>query len=212
MIKVNLLNSYTGGTSVVSPSGTVAPSRTEDMGGGSVYKAPRASSSAQVEAGLKIVGIFIPLILLIGYETYNTDQLKSEEAKVAAELTAAQSRIQSLKPQVEAVKQFQDNKAQLESKINVIRTISRERLKNVKALDALQNIMPPKCWLTELKIKGTMVSLKGLAIEDVDVSQLMAGLEESVYFAQVNLKGVESQRDKEGVLKKFDIEVFLENM
>lgn len=212
MIKVNLLNSYTGGTAIVSPSGTVVPSRTEDMSGGSVYKAPRAAASTQVEAVMKIIGVFIPLVLLIGYETYNTDQLKADEAKVAAELAAAQARVETLKPQVEAVKQFQENKAQLESKINVIRTISRERLKNVKALDALQNIMPAKCWLTELKVRGSMVSMKGLAIEDVDVSQLMAGLEESVYFANVSLKGVESSRDKDGVLKKFEIDVFLENL
>jgi Tfp pilus assembly protein PilN len=209
VIKVNLLNSYTGGTAIVSPTGTVAPAHTTGMMSGS-YSAGNAR--AQAEAILKIVAVFIPLTLVIGYEMYNTDQLRARAAQVSAELSTAKAKIETLKPQVEAVKTFQANKAQLESKINVIRGISKERLRNVKALDALQSIVPAKCWFTQLKLTDNLVSMKGMAIEDVDVSQLMAGLEESVYFANVVLKGVESERTKDGVFKKFEIDVGLENM
>ncbi|MEQ1877420.1 MAG: PilN domain-containing protein, partial [Bdellovibrionia bacterium] len=179
-----------------------------DVGGG----ASRVSPKDQGEALLKIVMLFVPMIFVISYEYYNTGELQRKNAQVSAELAAAKSKIETLKPQVEAVKKFQENKKELESKIGVIRTISKERLKNVKALDALQALMPPKAWLQELSIKENLVVLKGMAVEDIDVSQLMAGLEESVYFAGVNLKSVESKRDKDGVLKTFNIEVFLENM
>jgi Tfp pilus assembly protein PilN len=206
VIKVNLLQSYAGPTSV-SPTGTVVPGQTgQPIGGSSI------SGKDQAEAALKVGMLFVPLILLISFEFYNTGELQRKEAQINAELAAAKSKTDTLKPQVEAVKKFQENKKELEVKINAIRTISKERLKNVKALDALQAIMPPKAWLTELTIKDTLVTLKGLAVEDVDVSQLMAGLEESVYFANVTLKSVESERTKEGVTKKYFIEVFLENM
>lgn len=207
MIRVNLLQSYTG-TTKVSPTGTVIPGESAASGGGGL----RSSSQEQAEAIGKIVLLFVPLVLVVSFEFYNTGELQRKETLVSAELATARAKIETLKPQVEAVKRFQENKQELESKIGAIRTISKERLKNVKALDNLQAIIPPKVWLTELTIKGTLVTMKGAAIEDIDVSQFMASLDESVFFSNVVLKSVESDRTKTGVLKKFTIEVQLENI
>jgi type IV pilus assembly protein PilN len=207
VIKVNLLNGFTGGTTVQSPTGTVAAVGTS-MGSSGTSLGP----GAPAEVLVRLVVVVIPLLLIIGLDYYFAEQRNREAARVLAELTEAQGRLETLKPQVEAVKKFQENKKQLQDKIDVIRRISKERLKNVKALDALHSIVPAKAWLTKLTIKDNRCALEGEAIEDIDVSQLMQGLEESVFFASVLLKGVESVKSKGGVVKKFAIEVNMENM
>jgi Tfp pilus assembly protein PilN len=205
VIRINLLNNYS--SSSVSPTGTVAPTP-----GAETAIAQFRDAGFTPDLLVKIVMALVPFLLVMSYDYYAANMRQSALAAANAELTDARQKLESLKPQVEAVQKFQENKKKLQSKIDVIRSISRERLKNVKALDALQTIIPPKVWLRKLVISDNRISFDGNAVEDIDVSSFMQGLEESVFFANVTLKIVESEKTKEGVTKKFSIEANLENM
>jgi Tfp pilus assembly protein PilN len=204
MIRVNLLKNFSGAT--VSPTGTIAPSAT------SIETFEVRGDGFTPDLLVKCALLVVPLILIISFDYYEINQRQYTLATATSELAQAKQKLESLKPQVEAVTKFKENKKQLQTKIDVIRNISKERLKNVKALDALQSIIPAKVWLNKLTLKDNHVTMDGSAIEDSDVATFMQGLEESVFFAGVILKSVESEKSKEGVYKKFSLEMNLENM
>ncbi len=202
MIRINLLGTAPG------------PADTPIEGGGMIPAVfpSQAKAIMTPDILLKLAVTILPLLGIIGYDYYADGQRQRALAVASAELQEAKVKLASLKPQVDAVMKFQENKKQLQAKIDIIRALSKERVKNVKALDALQNIIPVKTWLTRIEIKESRVVMEGLATEDVEISNFMQGLEESVFFAKVILKGVTSDRSKEGVNKKFSIETSLENM
>ena len=90
--------------------------------------------------------------------------------------------------------------------------MSKERLKNVKSLDALQGIIPSKAWLTEAKILENKIEISGMATDDLVISDFMQDLTKSIYFTHVVLESSEEVKRDEGVVKQFKIKCNLENL
>ena len=100
-------------------------------------------------------------------------------------------------------------KKKIDSRIDTIKEISKERLSNAKALDALHDIVPPQAWLKNLSIENGKVKIVGEATEDLVVSQLLRNLDESIYFKDVKLLSSTEVRKAGGSYKAFSIDCTL---
>ncbi len=107
---------------------------------------------------------------------------------------------------------FKKEKERVQVQIDTIKSLSKERLKNVKALETIQNLIPEKAWLTLLKIDENRAVFEGNAVDDKIVADFMAALEDNIYFANVRLIKSADQQSKDGTVKGFVIECGMEGI
>lgn len=160
---------------------------------------------------VKIGIAFIPLVLTLFYEAYEVGQKKESLEKLSQKVTAVKGQTSGLGKEIDAVKRFQEEKSKLDQQVDTIRKLSRERLQNVKAMSALQDIIPLKAWITDLRLEREKVSLNGFAIDGIVVSEFVKSLDESIYFKEVTFTIAEATTS-EGNVKSFSIKCSLENM
>jgi len=210
MIKINLLGS--GGGSGGGGGATTYQTRSSVFSNMTQTLMSPAQGTGTGDVILKLIVAIGPLIACIGAEQWMVGNKQQELTRIQNELASKQAEIEAKKKDVEQVKRFKADKAQLELRMNTIRDLSKARLKNVKALDAIQNVIPTRAWMTSLKVQDNKVDIKGRAMEDSDVSAFMKGLEENIYFSQVQLINSQSVTTENGVLKEFSIATSLENL
>ncbi|MEC9282275.1 MAG: PilN domain-containing protein [Bdellovibrionota bacterium] len=198
MIEINLLKGFSA----------------EGLGGGeSTLSATFATSQKVVydekDLLLKLVILIIPSLMLYGYEFYDegvgAEALKLKQRQVE-KLT---QELAGFGKQVAEVRKIKEEKNRLTSRIDTIKEISKERLSNAKALDALHDIVPSQAWLKSLTIESGKVSIIGEATEDLVVSQLLRNLDESIYFNDVKLLSSTEVRKSGGSYKAFKIDCVL---
>lgn len=163
---------------------------------------------------IKVALVMMPLVLAFGFRQYKTSVLEKELADLQTDFTTVQSELKKLDPIVKEIEKFQEEKRRLDAQLEVIKRLSKERLKSVKSLEAIQNIIPQRAWLYTLKFtdKNT-VELEGYATDDLIISEFMASLESSIFFSNVNLEeSVEDNKKDSGVVKKYKIICYLENV
>lgn len=168
--------------------------------------------SGNSDVVIKFIILFLPAFISIGGLSYVESTKKAELSVIHTLIAQKGQEVQRLGPEIEAVANFKKEKVRLQVQIDTIKTLSRERLRNVKALEALQSLIPEKAWLTLLKINENKVEFEGRSVDDKDVADFMAGLEENIYFSGVRLIRTGEQQTKEGVVKEFAVESLMEGL
>lgn len=201
MIRINILRNR-GGTSALKTSVTSMTGITF-VGDGSGSGGYTDEKSVMIK---KIVMALIFPVLIIGYDQYVKSEKKSVLTKLQTEKNTLNAKLQSFGPKAESVKKFQQEKEKLEKRIDVIKSISKERLKVVKAMDSLHRNVPQQAWLTELTVRENYaVKILGFALDDFIVSNLIQNLDESIFFENVKLVSSQESSAAEGKLRKFEV-------
>jgi type IV pilus assembly protein PilN len=94
------------------------------------------------------------------------------------------------------VKSIRTEQQQLQDKLDILDKLKQGRTGPVRMLDELTSIIPKRLWLTKMEEKDGKVAFLGGATSVEDVSQFMAALKTSKYFANVELKRTEGKADK----------------
>lgn len=161
---------------------------------------------------LRMIVLIFPVLLTFSYDRYVKFVSEEDIKRLTAEYTALQEKLKIQEVAVKEVEKFQEEKRKLDSELQIIKNLSTERLKNVKALDALQGIIPIKAWLKDLKIVDKRLEMSGFAMDEFVISEFMQGLGSSIYFSNITLGASEEDKRKEGSVKKFIIKCKLENL
>ena len=201
MIKINLLKNR--GEQTKRSSGTQINYETsidsvgQEGGGG--------SGGATKDTVVKIVVLLIWLAGLMAYESYNIGELDSKIAEKNSEKNKLAADIQMKKPIADKARDLQAQLEDLEARIKSIKDLSRIRLREIKAIDFVQNIIPERVWLSSLAINSDKVDFSGGAMSDENLNRFMEALESKSNFKNVILLKAVEQKSKEGTIKVFDI-------
>ena len=189
MIKVNLLRNV-GTTQVggITSAGEVVPSNV----GRQIFT--------------KVFCMLLFPIALIGYEKFNISVLNSEyaqnEAKIK-EVEKARSKYGDVGPKVE---RYTKERKHVDEQLAVVRKLARTRLRDVKALDALQSLVPEQTWFQKVSIDENNVKLYGYTMSEDGISILIRALENSPFFSQVEPKSTSQENLAAGPAKKFEMD------
>jgi Tfp pilus assembly protein PilN len=199
MIKVNLLRD------IANPDA------------GQVYESNYLASEStgdinNFDIGVKITLFVVPLLLMFGYRQFLVSRAEAQHVKLLREHAEADTKLKGYDAALRDIERFEEEKKRLNSELDVIKALSKERLKIVKSLDAMQTIIPNSAWLSSLKIKSDKVEIEGYAVNDVVVSEFMQLLSSSIYFSHVILSDSAEASTPEGAVKKFSIKCSLEKI
>lgn len=209
MIRVNLLRDVAGGG---AGGGTMATSGVGMDQTATMQSEAAGAAGSNFDIFVKIIAVVIPIVLTVSYRNYQIGLKKGQVDSLQTQLNSLQDKLKSYEPGLKDIEKFQEEKRKLDNQLDVIKHLSKERLKNVKSLDALQGIIPNKAWLKSLQIEEDKVSMEGIATDDLVISDFMKDLEASIYFTAVTLEGSEEVRTDQGSQKAFKIRCKLQNL
>lgn len=193
MIRVNLLKSA-GATSSVSSSGSSSSSS----------EAP--SAQTQKEAGLRLAVILGAVALLYLYNMFIVGAQKERLDAINQEVAGIEAQKTALGPTTPLVEKYNAEKKTIESQLEVLRALARNRLREVKALDAIQSLMSEKTWLRELKTESGNLTMSGYSLTDDGITDLIRSLDTSVFFSDLIVKSTSEERLDQTTVKRFDVE------
>jgi type IV pilus assembly protein PilN len=133
--------------------------------------------------------------------------LIKDSKQVDDDLAAAQQETTRLHSLILQVQQFEQRKAQLQQRVQLIEQLRKGQTEPVHMLDQVSRALPPMLWLTELKQTGNDVVIDGRCMVLTSLSDFVSNLEASGYFKR-SIEIVNSQAEGStaaGNLIKFSI-------
>jgi Tfp pilus assembly protein PilN len=158
---------------------------------------PKAARQAvPLESTVQVASLAAALLVAFGALYYQWHSMNAEATEVRAHIqkqTGEKNRLEQLKAQVDG---FERQKAVLQTRINIIEELQRNRTGGQELLDALANTVTRSdtLWLTSLERKGNELTILGSAGSINAVANFITQMKHSGYFANVEIK--QSQQDE----------------
>jgi type IV pilus assembly protein PilN len=144
--------------------------------------------------------ILVLAVLGVGWRYW---ALGRESARLTADTAKAQKETASLKSILEQVQDFEEQKAQLQQRVELIEQLRKEQTGPVHMLDEISRSLPPMLWLTQIKQtpNSNDVLIDGRSNTLTSISDFVASLEASGYF-QKSIEIVSTTSDTSPVAEK----------
>lgn len=158
---------------------------------------------------IKVLVMSLGVVALLIYENLNIDALTSQRNVYVAQNSQLTQELQKIEANAGQLEQLKKENEKLQEKLKILTGLSKSRLRELKALDNLQNFIPEGVWLETLDYDGEKVLLKGFATNDRDLNAFVDSLEQSTYFIDVILSKAIEQKKDSGAVKQFEINTAL---
>jgi type IV pilus assembly protein PilN len=139
-----------------------------------------------VAAGLLYIGI---MALILTSRSKNLDE----------EIARAQEEVARLRSIIEEVKGYEDKKASLEAKIQLINNLKTNQKGPVRLMDEVSRALPDLVWLSDLTVSGDQVSLKGRTLSPNAVATYLENLKKSPFFAEPVFRNLGREGGLQGI-------------
>jgi type IV pilus assembly protein PilN len=126
-------------------------------------------------------------------------------------VNSLQAQLQQFKPQEEQVAAFKAKRAEIQQKLEVIERLERSRSGPVHVMDELATHIPERVWITDLRADNGRIDLTGMSLDNELVALFLTELNDSPYFAAVELEKTELKEIDKLKLNTFEISARLES-
>jgi type IV pilus assembly protein PilN len=148
-------------------------------------------------AGLVAVGLGI-----FFFDSRLNQELETEQATA----DRLQREIAEYRSREKQVADFKRRKAEVETKLDVIRGLEVARSGPVRILDELAKETPERLWLTHFALSNGVLEMRGSSLDNVVVADFLRALGRSEFFENVNLIKTERGSPINGVrLVQFEL-------
>ncbi len=137
------------------------------------------TGAAAVLAALVVVYVHLHIGRLMDYQESRNRFLKD--------------RIAELDRQIREIRDLESTKRKLLARMNVIQALQRSRPQIVHVFDELVRTVPDGVYLTAAELRGTVLTLRGVAQSNARVSDYMRRLDASDWFRDPRLEVIQAQ-------------------
>lgn len=166
-------------------------------------KAQRRSSPGSFKAGewlAPVAAVVAAMLVMLGTALSQNASVTSLERSIAD--IDAQSR--ALAPQIERVNRLAQERAELDLRLGIISRLEKGRTSSVRMMDELARCVPDHLWLVSSEqSNGTQLSIEGVTLSNLVVSDFMSRLERSPMFGGVELNVAERGKVQDHSVVKF---------
>lgn len=154
----------------------------------------------------KLAAILLFPLGLIIYEKINVSEIEGHIAVVTAKLESLRTERQGFGDAGPRIEKYNKEKQRIDKELETVRELARNRLRELKALDAIQTLIPEKTWAKSIVFSGNSIRFDGYSSAEEGPTQMMRALESNVFFSKVEPKETTSEQTPNGVIKKFRID------
>jgi len=136
----------------------------------------------------------LPLLatcLIIGLIWWSTS---TEYTQVLEDIASVQKKIEKSKLKMKDIENYKSQKEMLAKKMNIIKTLEKNKSGPVRMIDEIATCLPGNLWLTDFEQKGGTLTLKGNALDNISISKYMVKLENSPNFSNVDLLEIKTNK------------------
>lgn len=187
MIRVNLLKAA-GATANVSAGSLGVP------------------IEVQKQAVVRLGAILAAIAVLYIYNIFVVSAQRDRLTAINAQTANIDAQKVALGPTTPIVEKYNAEKKIIEGQLNVLRVLAKNRLREVKALDAIQSLVSDKTWLRDLATENGVLKMTGYSLTDDGITDLIRSLDSSVFFSELIVKSTTEEKIENTVVKKFDVE------
>jgi type IV pilus assembly protein PilN len=129
----------------------------------------------------------LPLLatcLIIGFLWLS---INAETNQVSQDIVTVQEKIKQSTLKMKDIENFKAQKETLSKKMDVIKTLQKNKSGPVRMLDDIATCLPGNVWLTKIDQKETGVLLEGIGLDNLSISRYMVQLEGSSSLSDVTL-------------------------
>lgn len=203
MIKVNLLTQSAGVSGATSVT-TMATANDEQQDA-------TISPEVRKQAFSKLIVTVLPVLGMYAYsEFYRLPELRGTLGSLSAqasELEAFNSKNQEL---TDEITKINEDKANIQARIKTVQKISKHRFDEVKMIEALQQMIVERVFLSNITYKQGKVTLSGYGETVKDVIDFQDQLQKSVLLRDVVLVQQRDETLNDQTVKQFEINFRLE--
>lgn len=168
---------------------------------------PRDEMPAQSRFSLPNVGNFAPLVLVVvaalgigAVYVHQTNQIKALNEIIVEE----EAETRRLAPEIAKIKRLNQQRKDLNDRLDVITRLDGDRYFRVHLLDELNRAMPDHIWLTRFEdIGGDRYAVEGVTFSNFLVSDFLQNVTNSPYFSGVDLLVAEKGKIEDVKVVKF---------
>jgi type IV pilus assembly protein PilN len=164
-----------------------------------VARAPLISMGAAGLNNYILIGLLALGAAFVGFQYW---RLSATLSGINRELQENQREYERLKPIIAEVEAFKKKNAELKHKIDVIEQLKTNQFGPVRIMDEVSKALPDLLWLTGMDLEGSNLNLRGQALDENAVANLIANLAASPFFSEPTLRIM--QQDERGV-RSFDL-------
>ena len=143
-------------------------------------KAPVLPTGAKLN-NLILIGAVALGLIYIGVMALT---LTTRRRHLDEEIGKAREEVARLKSIIDEVKGYEDKKASLEAKIQLINNLKTNQKGPVRLMDEISKALPDLVWLTELTVSGGQITMKGKTLSPNAVATYLENLKKSPFFAE----------------------------
>ena len=125
-------------------------------------------------AALVCVALQLTVVASISSERDKVSQAQAERARLAETL--------------KKIDAFRAEEKAIGRKLAIIEDLERSQVGPVRLMDEIAALMPERMWLTRMTMKGSLLKLEGMSLDNEIIAAFMTGLEESPLIKRVELK------------------------
>ncbi len=167
-----------------------------------------AQKKQKLRAQISILALCIILVCIGCAGLYIQEQSAQNSIKV--EISQIDKKNQELKKKIGQVKDFENKKADLEKKLNVLNKLKEDKFGPVHLLDDLSESLPERLWITKFSEKSGNIDIAGLADSENTVAEFMEKLEASSYYRNIKLAVTEQTTVSDMKMQKFSLKCNVE--
>ena len=110
-----------------------------------------------------------------------------------------------LKQTTNEVHELEKKRDDLKSKLTVIALLKKSKVGPVHVMEAINDAIPERAWVTDVKEKEGEMMIVGLALDNISVSDFVKQLQGSEYFPSVEIVESKSAQWRDAVIRQFSL-------
>jgi type IV pilus assembly protein PilN len=168
------------------------------------FRAARKKENVRRQISIFLLSFLLIIIAVFYYNSWLGNRI--DKLKVRNQETREQiAKYDKINKEIAQIKKTLNN---LKKKIQVIETLDNDRKNAVNLLESMTElIIEERMWFTRLDVKGSNITIGGIALDERTIADFMTRLETKGGFANVTLKSLQRQKvtGKSLNLKSFNL-------
>jgi type IV pilus assembly protein PilN len=154
-------------------------------------KAARAKRAGpELSLGARQGDILLLAVLAVALLGIGTRWLLLKNERDHLRAVEREKRVQrdELQPYIQKVQELEAKRDQLRHKISVINNLKQNQRGPVRIMDEVSRALPDLVWLTKMTMRGSNLTISGVAMDETAVANYISNLDSSPFFQEPTLK------------------------
>ncbi|MBI3793994.1 MAG: PilN domain-containing protein [Nitrospinae bacterium] len=166
-----------------------------------VVRVPKDKALVQKQAIAFVLALAGTLVAL----GFWTNLVFSAKASAEESLAKGKTRLEQLDSVQKKIDEFEAKKKRREQILEAIKKLEERKAGPGPYLDALNLVLPPDIWLTELSAQGSALTLSGNSFTNAAIAEMMRSMEANDQFKDVELSIIQNDVVQKENIKRFTL-------